>query len=71
METKKKKSNKNRCFFCNKKLKMIQFTCKCNHKFCITPLNPHSHNCTFDPKKDKQKEIIKNNPKLSSKINKI
>ena len=27
--------SKERCYHCNKKLKMIHFTCRCNHKFCI------------------------------------
>jgi hypothetical protein len=44
---------------------ILTFTSKLYH------FNPHSHNCTFDPKKDKQKEIIQNNPKLSSKLVKI
>ena len=26
--------NKEKCYHCNKKLKMINFTCRCNHKFC-------------------------------------
>ncbi len=68
---KKTKSKTNRCFFCNKKLKMIQFSCKCGQNFCITHLNPHSHQCTFNSKEEKQKEIQKNNPKLSSKFQKI
>lgn len=67
----KGKINKERCYFCNKKLKMINFTCKCEHKFCIKCFNPHSHNCTYDSKKDKENEILKNNPILGSKVIKI
>ena len=70
-EIKEIKMNKERCYFCNKKLKMINFTCKCDHKFCIKCQNPHSHNCTYDSKKDKENEILKNNPKLGSKVIKI
>tara|TARA_B100001093_G_C26691751_1_gene955150 strand:- start:701 stop:1012 length:312 start_codon:yes stop_codon:yes gene_type:complete len=66
-----KKIIKERCYFCNKKLKMINFTCKCDHKFCIIHQNPHSHNCTFDSKTAKKKEIKINNPKLGSKLEKI
>ena len=76
MGEKKDESNKNklikeRCHYCNKKLKMIHFNCKCNHKFCEKHLNSHSHNCSFDTKKVKSDEIKKNNPKLDSKIVKI
>jgi len=67
----KKKSSKPRCYHCNKKLKMIHFTCKCNNTFCILHQNPHSHNCPVDAKSAKKIELIKNNPKLSSKVVKI
>ena len=65
------KKPKLRCHYCNKKLKMIYFTCKCNYKLCDKHLNPHSHNCSYDAKKAKSEEIKKNNPKLGSKIEKI
>jgi len=58
----KKKSSKPRCYQCNKKLKMINFTCKCNHTFCILHQNPHSHNCSFNNKKVCQETIKHNNP---------
>ena len=60
-----------KCFHCNKKLPLIHFNCRCQQTFCIQHLNPHSHNCPFDVKSAKQIEIIKNNPKLSSKVVKI
>ena len=67
----KKKSKKEKCFHCNKKLKLIHFTCRCGQKFCINHQLPHNHNCPYDSKKDKKNEIIKNNPKLNTKIQKI
>jgi len=70
-QIKQKNKNKEKCYFCNKKLKMINFTCKCNYKFCIIHQNPHSHNCTFDSKSAKKEEIKNNNPKLGSKLDKI
>ena len=72
-EQPKSKSNmiKEKCHSCRKKLKLIQFTCRCNHKFCILHQNPHSHNCSFNSKKAKKEEIKKNNPKLGSKLEKI
>ena len=59
-----KKPSKPRCSFCNKKLKMIHFNCKCNHKFCILHQNPHSHNCSFNNKKLCQETIKNNNPQM-------
>jgi len=60
-----------RCYHCNKKLKMIQFTCKCSHQFCINHLNPHNHNCQYDYKTEKEKKIIENNPLIHNKMTKI
>lgn len=70
-DTIKYKSKYGRCAFCNKKLKIINFTCKCELKFCILHQNPHQHNCKFDSVKEKKQFIINNNPKLSSKFIKI
>jgi hypothetical protein len=61
----------NRCYQCNKKLKMIYFTCRCNHNFCIKHQYSHSHNCSYNAIKAKKEEIIKNNPKVINKIEKI
>ena len=65
------KPKKMRCHLCNKKLKMIHFTCKCEFTFCILHHNPHQHNCQFDAIKEKKQFIINNNPKLNSKFIKI
>ena len=58
------KSRYGRCAECNKKLKMINFTCKCNLKFCINHKNPHSHNCQYDNKNNNKLNLIKSNPKI-------
>jgi hypothetical protein len=58
----------NKCHFCKKKLGMISFTCKCGKCFCLTHLNPHSHNCNFDYINEKKCKLITENPKLSSKL---
>ena len=60
-----------RCYCCKKKLKMIHFTCKCNHKFCVKHHNPHNHNCQYDYKKEKKQEILDNNPLIHNKMIKI
>tara|TARA_A200000113_G_scaffold216208_1_gene221275 strand:- start:51 stop:311 length:261 start_codon:yes stop_codon:yes gene_type:complete len=68
----KKKKTSERCYHCNKKLKMIHFTCRCNHKFCIVHQNPHSHNCEFNNKKICQEAIKMNNPQtIHQKVVKI
>ena len=70
-ETKPKKIPKQKCYQCNAKLKLIVFTCKCNHIFCHKHLGAHSHNCTYDYKNEKKKQIEENNPKLESKMERI
>ena len=57
------KKIKLRCFHCNKKLKVIYFTCECNHLFCNKHRYKHDHNCKLINYKyiDKIKE---NNPKI-------
>ena len=71
-KTSKDKPKTERCHFCNKKLKMINFTCKCNHKFCINHHNPHSHNCSFNNKKICQEKLKLNNPQtIHQKVVKI
>jgi len=69
--TKSIKIPKQICYNCHCKLKMISYSCKCDHIFCQKHLGAHSHNCTYDYKNEKKKHIIKNNPKLGSKIDKI
>ena len=65
MET-SKKSKKPKCYFCKKKLTMIEvnFLCKCEKKFCQKHLNPHSHNCSYNYIKEKQDKIKQTNPKM-------
>jgi len=50
---------KNKCFFCNKKIGMMGFDCKCNKVFCIKCRYPEVHNCTFNHK-DNERDILKN-----------
>ena len=60
--------NKKRCNKCNKKLSMINFTCKCGFTFCIKHQLPHNHNCTYNYKKDLKQKITINNPKMNKKM---
>ena len=61
-----------RCYQCNKKLKMINFTCRCEHKFCIIHQNPHNHNCSYDSKANLQLKLQMENPQtIHQKLVKI
>ncbi len=63
-----------KCSFCNKKLKLISYTCKCSGQFCAKHRYTHTHNCTSLHKKiEESKKIIKNNNPvmIHSKVIKI
>ena len=64
----------NKCSLCNKKLKLISYSCKCEGQFCPKHRYTHAHNCTSLNKKiEESKEIIKNNNPvmIHSKVIKI
>ena len=55
---------KQRCAFCNKKLKKVgTWTCECENIFCTKCRMPEKHNCTFDfsskQKKCLEKQLVK------------
>lgn len=68
---KKGKKKNLKCYQCNKKIGLIIIKCKCGHIFCSSHLNAHSHNCTYDYKKEKKESLEKNNPKLIHKMEQI
>jgi AN1-type zinc finger protein 5/6 len=71
---KKKKKSKNRCAFCNKKVGIVLYTCRCNKEyiFCSKHRLPSKHNCSFDYKNFKKKKIENDNPKIEfDKFNKF
>ena len=72
-ETTSIKESKNRCFFCNKKLKIHSiYSCKCNNIFCAKHRYYHTHNCIYDNKKEQIENIKNNNPLIiHNKISKI
>ena len=68
MELEKKK-----CFFCEKKIKVLGFDCKCGKYFCLKHRLPESHNCMYDHKTNersllKEKILFDNNFKKIQKI---
>ena len=44
-----------RCNECRKKLGVMEFTCKCEKKFCRGCLLPEMHKCTYDFKNEGKK----------------
>lgn len=55
---------KQRCAFCNKKLKKVgAWTCECENVFCTKCRMPENHKCTFDfsskQKSCLQKQLVK------------
>lgn len=68
----KKRNLKNRCGECNCKLKLVNFTCKCNIVFCNKHRMVEDHTCYYDHKNNSREILKKNNPKIvKEKLNKI
>jgi hypothetical protein len=49
-----------RCTECRKKMGVMEFTCKCEHKFCRGCLLPESHKCTYDFKNEGKRNLENN-----------
>ena len=63
---------KKRCGECNKKLKLIDYVCKCEIRFCIRHKHPENHTCNFDHKRKFKEQLKKDNPIIiGEKIRKI
>ena len=57
---------------CKKKITTMNVTCRCGLTTCMKHRYPEDHGCTFDHKKEAQKELSEANPKIiSEKIRKI
>lgn len=61
-----------RCQKCEKKL-LIEYTCKCEKRFCITHLQPQDHGCTFDYREQGKQTIqaIMNSEPRTSQFERI
>ena len=46
------KKKKNKCKHCSKKIKGMEYECRCGKKFCINCLSPETHNCQFNYKQN-------------------
>mgnify|MGYP001350986162 FL=1 len=69
-----KSENINNCPYddCNRKLKLINYPCKCKKIFCKLHKQPEQHNCEYDYKENNNKNNkIEEMKCISKKINKI
>ncbi|CRG93409.1 zinc finger protein, putative [Plasmodium gallinaceum] len=64
--------DKNKCYFCCKRIGLLGIKCRCNHYFCSIHRYADAHKCTFDYKKFHKQQLIKNNVKVvADKVEKI
>ncbi|XP_048749056.1 AN1-type zinc finger protein 6-like [Ostrea edulis] len=67
-----KKTKKNRCTTCKKKLGLTGFPCRCGGLFCSMHRYSDKHECDFNYKELAQEQIRKHNPVIvAEKIQKI
>jgi predicted nucleic acid binding AN1-type Zn finger protein len=58
--------------YCNRKLKLINYPCKCKNNFCKLHKLPEQHNCEYDYKENNNKNNkIEQMKCISMKISKI
>ena len=70
--SKPEKKKKKRCVVCNKKLGLMEYSCRCGQLFCIKHQLPEEHNCTFDYQKMGKDLLDKKNPQVvGNKVIKI
>ncbi|CAA7403024.1 unnamed protein product [Spirodela intermedia] len=69
---KKKKKPANRCSFCNKRVGLMGFNCRCGDVFCSLHRYSDKHDCLFDYKGAGQDAIARANPIVKAdKVEKI
>ncbi|XP_073008234.1 zinc finger A20 and AN1 domain-containing stress-associated protein 6-like [Typha latifolia] len=62
----------NRCGFCNKKVGLMGFKCRCGEVLCSVHRYSDKHNCDFDYRVAAQAAIAKANPVMKAdKVDKI
>ena len=55
-----------RCVVCNKKVRLLGYTCRCNQDLCRYHVATENHNCKFDHKAFHQEILSRNNPKIKA-----
>ena len=58
------KKKKKRCPICNKKLSLMDYTCRCGNSYCIKHRMPEDHQCVFDFQKLGKDILDKKNPQV-------
>lgn len=54
---------KKRCNYCNKKLGIVVYGCKCEFKsLCVKCKYPENHKCSFDFVAEGKKKLAEKNP---------
>ncbi|KMZ59706.1 Zinc finger A20 and AN1 domain-containing stress-associated protein [Zostera marina] len=72
VEESEKKKSTDRCSFCNKKIDLMGYKCRCDDVFCSVHRYSDKHNCGFDYKTLAKDAIAKANPVVKAeKIEKI
>lgn len=72
-EIKSEIKSKIKCDVCKQKLGLMEMTCKCGKKLCITHIQCEHHICTYDHKKEGQVQLKKqlDTDGLNTKVIKI
>jgi hypothetical protein len=52
-----------KCHHCKKKT-LYENVCKCKNTFCMNCLSSFVHNCSYDYKEEKKKQLGEDNPKI-------
>lgn len=55
-------SDPSRCYECNRRLKLIPFTCQCGFNFCIRHRLAADHSCIYDYKLAGKRKLSESNP---------
>ena len=55
-----------RCAHCNKKMKLMKWSCRCDKLYCDKCRMPEDHNCLFDYQEHHKKKLEIDNPQLKS-----
>eukprot|EP00118_Oscarella_pearsei_P002189 m.9795 g.9795 ORF g.9795 m.9795 type:complete len:190 (+) comp21655_c0_seq2:126-695(+) len=67
-----KKSKRNRCHLCRKKVGLTGFECHCGNVFCSLHRYSDRHECPYDYVADARAELSKKNPAIiAAKVQKI
>ncbi|XP_065841610.1 AN1-type zinc finger protein 5-like isoform X2 [Oscarella lobularis] len=67
-----KKSKRNRCHLCRKKVGLTGFECHCGNVFCSMHRYSDRHECPYDYAADARAELSKKNPAvIAAKVQKI